>query len=104
MEQMYSITQLATRLHVCELTVSRWIKAGKLDYIELSPRRRLIPESAVQRFLDSKLVAPPKKMVDPGHSPDKDAKKRSLTIKDAGEMNVKSFKELKREISQCRYK
>ncbi len=104
MEEMYSITQLATRLHVCELTISRWIKAGKLDVIELSPRRRLIPESSVKRFLDSKFVAAPKKMVDPDTRSAKHSQNRSLAIKDAGEMNVKSFKELKREISQCRYK
>ncbi|MCL5124017.1 MAG: excisionase family DNA-binding protein [Deltaproteobacteria bacterium] len=104
MEQMYSITQLASRLHVCELTVSRWIKAGKLDYVELSPRRRLIPESAVQKFLDSKFIRPPKKMVDPDARSAKHSQNGSLATREVGEMNVKSFKELKREISQCRYK
>lgn len=104
METMFTVTQLAARLHVCELTISRWIKSGKLDYVELSPRRRLISESAIQRFLDSKIVAPPQKALDPDARSAKHSQNRSLAIEDAGEMNVKSFKELKREISQCRYK
>ena len=101
MESMFSITQLATRLHVCELTVSRWIKAGKLDYIELSPRRILIPESSVQRFLGSKLVVPPKKIVDPERPPDKDAKKSSLKNEKTGESERKmGVKSLRKEIAR----
>jgi excisionase family DNA binding protein len=105
MQQMYSITQLATRLHVCELTVSRWIKAGKLEYVELSPSRRLISESAIEKFLDSKIIRPPKKIVDRPPSPvSSSGTNGSLTTRSGGEMDVESFKQLKREISQCRYK
>ncbi|MHB8204797.1 MAG: helix-turn-helix domain-containing protein [Desulfomonilaceae bacterium] len=100
METMYSITQLATRLHVCELTISRWIKSGKLDCVELSPRRRLIPESSVTRFLDSKIIRPPQKVLDPDARSAKHSQNRSLAIEDEGDEREISLNQLRKEISQ----
>jgi hypothetical protein len=104
MEQYLKLSQVATRLHVCELTVSRWIRDEKIDVIELSPRRRLIPESSVQKFLDSKIVRPPQKSLDHGASPVKDSPNCSLKIEDhAGDerkTGEKSSKHWRKEIDR----
>ena len=98
MERYFKTFELAYQLGVSQQTVSRWLNSGKLEFVQLSPRRRVIPESAIQKFLDTKIIRPPKKLLDPGARPVKDSGKRSLKTEDeAGEMNVKS---LRKEISQ----
>jgi len=39
-------------------------QGGKLEYIQVSERRRLIAETELEKFLSRRIVAPPKKKVD----------------------------------------
>ena len=64
MEKYYTPIQAARELHVSDVTMCRWIKAGKLKYIQVSERRRLIAETELENFLSRRIVAPPKKIVD----------------------------------------
>ncbi|MGO8819729.1 MAG: helix-turn-helix domain-containing protein [Desulfomonilaceae bacterium] len=64
MEKYYTPIQAAQELHVSDITMSRWLKAGKLEYIQISERRRLIAETELENFLSRRIVAPPKKIVD----------------------------------------
>ena len=103
MDRFYTPYELARELHISAQTVCRWIKAGKLPYIQVSERRRLITESAIIEFLEPKIVMPPKKRVDRAPRGDsKSGNKRSLKTRDyAGEsernMGVKS---LRKEIAR----
>ncbi len=64
MENYYSISQVADKIHKSEQSVCRWLKSGKLPYTQVSERRRLITETDLQNFLDSRKVCPPPKRVD----------------------------------------
>lgn len=49
-EKLLRVNVAARRLNRSVRTIQRFIKAGKLQYIEESPRQRYIPESAVEAF------------------------------------------------------
>ena len=105
MERHYKPYELAYELGVSQQTVSRWMNTGKLEFVQLSPHRRVIPESAIQKFLDTKIIRPPKKMVDQGQASAKDSGKRSLKIRSTGGKNEREIchSDLTKEISQlCR--
>ncbi|MBX3440087.1 MAG: helix-turn-helix domain-containing protein [Planctomycetaceae bacterium] len=61
----YSISEVADALAVHERTVEEWILAGELKAVITSRRRnsqrprRRIMDSDLQRFLESRYVAPP---------------------------------------------
>jgi excisionase family DNA binding protein len=104
MERYLKPYELAYELGVSQQTIARWLNSGKLEFVQLSPRRRVIPESAIKQFLAAKIVAPPKKMVDQGQASAKDSGKRSLAIRSTGgnEREI-SISQLTKEISQlCR--
>lgn len=100
MERHYKPYELAYELGVSQQTVSRWLNSGKLDFVQLSTRRRVIPESAIKRFLDEKIIRPPKKMVDQGQASAKDSGHCSLKTEDhagaerkTGEQSSKHWRE-----------
>ena len=45
MENLYTISEVADKLHKSEISISRYMKDGKLAFIEVSERRRLVSES-----------------------------------------------------------
>ena len=105
MERHYKPYELAYELGVSQQTVSRWMNTGKFEFVQLSTKRRVISESAIQKFLDAKIIRPPQKLLDPGARPVKDSGKRSLAIRSTGGNNEReiSISQLKKEISQlCR--
>lgn len=99
MENLYTIGEVADKLHKSEISISRLMKAGKLAYIEVSERRRLVSESQLVEFLNKRTIAPPKNRVDRKITID-DSSGSSLTTGNEGKLAVKS---LRKEISQlCR--
>jgi excisionase family DNA binding protein len=102
--ELLTISQAAYKLHCCELTIKRLIKSGKLDVIEISPRRRLISEQALDAFIESKIIREPKKVVDvKPRVVTKSVKTSSLAIEDAGEgrkIGNKSHQHWRREIDR----
>ena len=104
MERYFKTFELAYELGVSQQTVSRWMNSGKLEFVQLSTRRRVIPESAIKRFLDAKIIRPPQKLLDPGARPVKDSGKRSLKTEDhAGDerkTGEKSSKHWRKEINR----
>ena len=97
MDKFYTIPQVATLLHRSDQTVSRWVKEGKLPFVQLSPRARLISETAINEFLAQRVVLPPKKRVDSGVNNTPKIPDRSLTTE------TTDVKTLRKEISQlCR--
>jgi hypothetical protein len=105
MERHYKPYELAYELGVSQQTVSRWMNTGKLEFVQLSTKRQVISESAIQKFLDAKIVVPPKKMVDPGSRPAKDSGHCSLKTEDTGRMNAgeTSYSQLRMEVKKlCR--
>ena len=104
MERYLKPYELAYELGVSQQTIARWLNSGKLEFVQLSPRRRVIPESAIEKFLAAKNIRPPQKLLDPGARPVKDSGKRSLAIRSTGgnEREI-SISQLTKEISQlCR--
>jgi excisionase family DNA binding protein len=49
--RFFSVAEVAQRLGVCEKTIHRWMKAGKLRSHRLGGRR-LISEADLEDFLD----------------------------------------------------
>jgi len=49
-EKLLRVNVAAERLKRTERTIQRMMKNGKINYIEKSPRRRFISESAVEAF------------------------------------------------------
>ena len=66
MDIHYTIREVANRLHKSEQSVVKWLKDGKLPYIEVSERRRLIVESDLNEFLNRRKIYPPDKHIDWG--------------------------------------
>jgi excisionase family DNA binding protein len=101
-ETFFTVRELAYRLKVAEITVSRWLRDSKLEFVEISPRRRLISEAAVQEFLRPKRVQP-RKALDrrPMLIKDSKAAKRSLTIegRSGGVTAEDDVKSLRKEIA-----
>jgi excisionase family DNA binding protein len=51
MDKLLTVLQIAKRLSVCEHTIYRYIKAGKLKIIKLTPRNFRIAEKDLNQFL-----------------------------------------------------
>jgi excisionase family DNA binding protein len=107
LEKYYTPTQAAREFQVSDITMSRWLKAGKLEYIQVSERRRLIAESELENFLLRRIVSPPKKIVDPARNCDTAwtgyAESGSLANEDDSGETENSVKSLTKEIAQlCR--
>jgi excisionase family DNA binding protein len=105
MERYFKTFELAYELGVSQQTVSRWLNSGKLEFVQLSTRRRVIPESAIQKFLDAKIIRPPQKLLDPGSRPAKHSGHCSLKTEDTGRMNAgeTSYSQLRMEVKKlCR--
>ena len=64
LDELLTIREIADRLHKSEQSINRLLKCGKLPYFEISPHRRLISESDLAEFLNTKRVCPPPKRVD----------------------------------------
>jgi excisionase family DNA binding protein len=96
MSKLYTIGEVADKLHKSEISISRWMRDGKLEYIQVSERRRLVSESQLEEFLNQRTVAAPKKRVDRTTIID-DSSGSSLTTENEGKLDVKS---LRKEISQ----
>lgn len=96
MNNYYSISEVASIVHKSEQSVGRWLREGKLPYIQVSERRRLIKESDLQLFLDSRIVTAPKKRIATSTSNELSSiEHRSLTTSGEikGKMDVKSLRE-----------
>lgn len=63
-ETLYTISEVAQKLHKSETSVCRWITEGKLEYIQVSPRRRVVSATQMVNFLDSRTMKGPVKLVD----------------------------------------
>ncbi len=99
MDELYTIREVANRVHKCEQSVIRWLKDGKLPCTQVSERRRLISEADLQEFLDSRKISPPKKRMDIVGAIIPCSSERSLTT--SGERKAEmSVKSLRKEISQ----
>lgn len=99
MEDLYTIGEVADKLHKSEISISRLMKAGKLAFIEVSVRRRLISESQLVEYLNKRIIAAPKNRIDRKITID-DSESSSLTTENGEKLDVKS---LRKEISQlCR--
>jgi excisionase family DNA binding protein len=98
-EKFYTVAEIAEKLHKSEISISRWMKSGKLKYYEVSNRRRLVSESQLLEFLNQRIVAPPKNKID-SKIIINDSCAGSLTTENGEKLDVKS---LRKEISQlCR--
>jgi excisionase family DNA binding protein len=99
LEDYFTISQVANRVHKSEQSVVRWIKDGKLACIQISERRRLVAESDFQDFLNSRRIARPPKRIDKSDAYIASSPKRSLTTSGErkAEMDVKS---LRKEIAR----
>lgn len=99
MEKLYTVGEIADKLHKSEISVSRWMRDGKLEYIQVSERRRLVSESQLAEFTNKRTVASPKNRIDSKITID-DSSCSSLTTENGEKLDVKS---LRKEISQlCR--
>jgi hypothetical protein len=99
MEKLYTVGELADKLHKSEISISRLMRLGKLAYIQVSERRRLVSENQLEEFLNKRTITPPQKRVDRTIIID-DSSSSSLTTENEGKLDVKS---LRKEISQlCR--
>lgn len=98
MEKHYTVRELADILNKSEDSIRRYFKSGQIEFIQVSPRCRLVRETVLNDFLESRIVRKPNKIVvrtDINHvnlNPN-----GSLTTEDDDEMDVKS---LRREISR----
>lgn len=52
-EKMYTPEQVAELLQVCVSSVRKWYASGKLDALKVGRRIR-IPESALEKFMQSR--------------------------------------------------
>ena len=95
MENLYTISEVADKLHKSEISISRYMKDGKLAFIEVSERRRLVSESQLAEFLNKRTLAPPKNRIDSKIIID-DSINSSLITEKGEELDVKS---LRKEIS-----
>jgi excisionase family DNA binding protein len=106
LENHFTPGQAAEVLHVSDQTICRWLKAGKLTYVQVSERRRLIPESELTNYLNRRLIIPPRKIVDHLRNCDTPSaeyfENGSLTIEEEGdrENGVKSLKQIRKEIER----
>ena len=99
MEELFTIGEIADKLHKSELSISRWMRDGKLEYVQVSERRRLVSENQLEEFLNKRTIKSPKKRVDRTTTID-DSSSSSLKTENEGKLDVKS---LRKEISQlCR--
>ena len=64
MENYYTISEVAERLHKSEQSVRVWLNDGKLPYYQISDRRRLIAKSDVEDFVNLRKICPPPKRID----------------------------------------
>ncbi len=100
LETYFTVNEVAKKLRKSEISVSRWLREGKLPYTQVSERRRLISESDLQNFLNTKRIAAPKKRVDVFDQPVASSVTSSLKKEDdAGDMGEMDVKSLRREIS-----
>jgi excisionase family DNA binding protein len=106
LENHFTPGQAAEVLHVSDQTICRWLKAGKISYVQVSERRRLIAESELQNYLNRRVVAPPKKIIDPAHKCDTAWKEYfedgslKIWVEGAGENGVTSLKTIRKEIER----
>jgi excisionase family DNA binding protein len=99
MENLYTIGEVADKLHKSEISISRLIRTGKLGFIEVSERRRLVSESQLLEFLNKRTIAPPKNRID-SKIIINDSGSSSLITENGERLDVKS---LRKEISRlCR--
>ena len=99
LEKYFTIGEIAEKLHKSEISISRWMRDGKLKYYQVSNRRRLVSESQLLEYLNQRIVAPPKNKIDSKITID-DFNSSSLTTENGEKLDVKS---LRKEISQlCR--
>ena len=103
MDELYTIRQVAEKLHKSEQSIARWIKDGKLPYTQVSERRRLINEIDLKEFLDTRRIAAPTKRIDKSDTHIAFSPKRSLTTeKGRAETNVRIPKiDWRKELSRC---
>lgn len=104
MDIHYTIREVANRLHKSEQSVVRWLKDGKLPYIEVSERRRLIAESDLNEFLNRRKICPPDKHIDKVRTDIAFSHSSSLTTEEGrAEMNVRIPKiDWRKELSHVR--
>jgi len=95
MEKLYTIGEIAEKLHKSEISISRYMKDGKIEFIQVSERRRLVSENQLEEFLNKRTITQPKKRVDRIITID-DSSRSSLTTENREELDVKS---LRKEIS-----
>jgi predicted site-specific integrase-resolvase len=50
-ERCYTMKEAGIELKVCQRTVSRLMKAGKLEYVNVSDKTVRIPDWAIAKFL-----------------------------------------------------
>jgi excisionase family DNA binding protein len=98
LQDYFTISQVAERLHKSEQSVVRWIRDGKLPYIQISERRRVIAEADLRDFVNSRRIATPKKLIEKPIAYVVDSATRSLiTEYDQAEVDVRN---LRKEISR----
>lgn len=104
METYFTVNEVARKLRKSEISVSRWLREGKLPYTLVSERRRLISESDLKHFLNIRRIVAPKKRLDVSNQPVASFVKSSLKKEnDAGDIREMDVESLRREISQiCR--
>ena len=104
LETYFTVNEVARKLRKSEISVSRWLREGKLPYTQVSERRRLISESDLKHFLNIRRIVAPKKRLDVSNQPVASFVKSSLKKEnDAGDIREMDVESLRREISQiCR--
>jgi len=101
LETYFTVHEVARKLRKSEISVSRWLREGKLPYTQVSERRRLISESDLQNFLDRRRIAHPTKRVDVVDQNIASSVTSSLKKEDdEGGMRELDVKSLRKEISQ----
>jgi excisionase family DNA binding protein len=98
LQDYFTMSQVAERLHKSEQSVVRWIRDGKLPYTQVLERRRLISENDLREFLDARRITAPPKRIDKSSTHIAFSPKRSLTTEyDQAEVDVRN---LRKEISR----
>ena len=98
--KLLTVSEVATRLHKGEATISRWLREGKLPHIQISERRRLVKEFDLQRFLDARTVVPPEKMVDSIKTIDLNNLENSSLTTEYPRKGVRSHSDWRKEIER----
>jgi hypothetical protein len=75
----FKLSELPFMLGVCHATVARWIKSGKLEYVELSPRRRLVSEESLLQFIEARTIR---------HQPAKRVDRRPVVVKNPAKLKT----------------